>query len=61
VVSARCHPDPASAAHSCRIAAKSEELPGAADIGLTHKQIHEARQIRDAEQAQPGVIRQILD
>lgn len=27
----------------------TEELPGAADIGLTHKDIHEARIIRDAE------------
>lgn len=27
----------------------TEELPGAADIGLTHKDIHEARIIRAAE------------
>lgn len=28
----------------------------AADIGLTHKDIHEARQIRDAEETEPGII-----
>lgn len=33
----------------------------AAEIGLTHKEIHEARQIRDAERADPGVIRRTLD
>jgi phage N-6-adenine-methyltransferase len=32
-----------------------------AEIGLTRKQIHEARQIRDVEQADPGVIRRTLD
>lgn len=32
---------------------KAEEF-GAADIGLTHKDIHEARQIRNAEEAVPS-------
>ena len=32
-----------------------------ADIGLTHKEIHEARQIRDAEESDPGVVRRALD
>lgn len=36
-------------------------LATVADIGLTHKDIHEARQIRDAEVAHPGIIRQVLD
>lgn len=36
-------------------------LPTAADIGLTHKQVHDARQIRDAEEADPGVVRRTLD
>ena len=31
------------------------------DIGLTRKAIHEARQIRDAEAADPGVVRRALD
>jgi hypothetical protein len=31
------------------------------DIGLTRKQVHEARKIRDAEKANPGVVRSILD
>jgi Fic family protein len=32
-----------------------------ADLGLTHKEIHEARLIRDAEQADPGIVRRTLD
>jgi hypothetical protein len=32
-----------------------------ADIGLTRKQVHEARVIRDAERKQPGVIKQTLE
>jgi hypothetical protein len=40
---------------------RSEEAVSAADIGLTHKEIHDARQIRDAERANPGVIRRTLD
>lgn len=31
------------------------------DLGLTRKQVHEARQIRDAEAADPGVIRRTLN
>jgi hypothetical protein len=26
------------------------------DIGLTSKQVHEARAVRDAEKAEPGII-----
>jgi hypothetical protein len=34
---------------------KTEELPGVSDIdGLTHKDIHEARIIRDAEAPPPS-------
>lgn len=36
-------------------------LPGPADIGLTHKDIHEARQFRDAERNEPGIARRALD
>lgn len=32
-----------------------------AEIGLTSKDIHEARIIRDAEEASPGIVRQALD
>ncbi len=32
-------------------------LPTIADIGLTPKAIHESRVIRDAEKADPGVVR----
>ena len=33
----------------------------AADLGLTRKDIHEARQIRDAERDDPGIVRRVLD
>lgn len=35
--------------------------PTAADLGLSHKDIHEARLIRDAEKASPGIVRRTLD
>ena len=38
----------------------SEQLPGPADIGLSRKQVHEARQIRDAEVVDPGVVKRTL-
>jgi hypothetical protein len=34
---------------------------GQNDIGLTGKDIHEARSIRDAETAEPGIVRDALD
>jgi len=39
----------------------NEVVPSAADLGLTRKDIHEARQIRDAEDADPGIVRRTLD
>ena len=33
----------------------------AADIGLTHKDIHEARQVRDAEVADPGIVERTVN
>lgn len=33
----------------------------AAAVGLTRKDIHEAREIRDAENADPGIVRRTLD
>jgi hypothetical protein len=33
----------------------------ATDIGLTHKQVHVAREVRDAEEVDPGIVRRILD
>lgn len=35
--------------------------PTSAEIGLTRKDIHEARQIRDAEETYPGVVKRTLD
>lgn len=40
---------------------KTEELPSAADLGITHKEIHEARLIRNAEQSEPGIFRRTID
>jgi phage N-6-adenine-methyltransferase len=40
---------------------KNEVIPSAEDVGLTRKQIFEARQIRDAEQEAPGIVRATLD
>lgn len=39
----------------------SPVAPSAADIGLARKDIHEARQFRDAERENPGLIRRSLD
>lgn len=33
----------------------------AADLGLSRKEIHEARIIRDAEEAEPGIVKKTLD
>lgn len=38
-----------------------EGLATVADIGLKHKEIHDARQVRDAIEANPMVVRQALD
>lgn len=40
---------------------EQNNTPTTADVGLSRKDIHEARQIRDAEEAQPGIVRQTLD
>lgn len=39
----------------------NENIPSVSDIGLTAKAVHEARQIRDAEEADPGIVRRTLD
>ena len=36
-------------------------IPTVTDIGLTHKDIHEAREVRDAEEADPGIVRRTID
>lgn len=35
--------------------------PTAAEMGLSRKDIHEARQVRDAEAAEPGIVRRTLE
>jgi hypothetical protein len=37
------------------------EKASISDIGLTHKEIHDARQIRDAEVEDPGIVRRTLE
>lgn len=39
----------------------SNAMAAAADLGLRRDQIHEARQLRDAEAADPGIVRRTLD
>ena len=40
---------------------KTERLkPAVSDIGLSRKEIHEAREIRDAEEADPGIVRRTV-
>lgn len=39
-----------------------ENMPSTtAEIGLTRKQVHEARKVRDAERAKPGTVRATVD
>jgi hypothetical protein len=37
-----------------------QNIPSASDLGLTRKDIHEARIIRDAEKADPGIVKRTL-
>ena len=39
----------------------NEVVPSAAALGLKRREIHEARQLRDAEVADPGIVRRTLD
>jgi hypothetical protein len=39
----------------------NENIPSVSDLGLTSKDIHEARTLRDAEKADPGVTKRILN
>lgn len=41
--------------------APKENTATAADIGLSRKQVHEARVIRDAETRDPGIVRRTVD
>lgn len=41
--------------------AKELSKPTAADLDISRKDIHEARVIRDAEEADPGIVRRSLD
>jgi len=43
------------------VARDNAQIATAADLGLRRDQIHEARQIRDAEAADPGIVRRVLD
>lgn len=40
---------------------EQNNTPTTADIGISRKEIHEARIIRDAEQADPGIVRRTVD
>lgn len=38
-----------------------EKKVSVTDLGLSHRDIHDARQVRDAEAADPGIVRRALD
>jgi hypothetical protein len=38
-----------------------EEPAHAKDVGLSHREVHEARQIREAETRDPGIVRRTVD
>ena len=38
-----------------------ENVATTSDIGLTRKEVHEARQLRDAEAAEPGIVRRAVE
>ena len=44
-----------------RSSVEDRNTASTADLGLRRDQIHEARQIRDAEAADPGIVRRALD
>jgi hypothetical protein len=46
---------------SINVSEQNIDRPTVEDIGLTRKQIHEARQIRDAEKAEPGIVQRTVD
>ncbi|MCI5076824.1 hypothetical protein [Oricola sp.] len=50
-----------SGARTDLVSQGNEVVPSAADIGLSRKAIHDARLIRDAEAADPGIVRRTLD
>jgi len=35
--------------------------PTVADLGISRKQIHDAREVRDAEEEEPGIVQRVLD
>jgi hypothetical protein len=41
--------------------ASNLEAVGTAEIGLSHKETHKARILRDAELIEPGIVRRTLD
>ena len=43
------------------VRAENEVVASAADLGLNRREIHEARQLRDAETSDPGIVRRTLD
>jgi len=44
-----------------KIVPVANDLPTAKDVGLTRRQVHEARQVRDAEKATPGIVRKTVE
>jgi hypothetical protein len=39
----------------------NENIPSTSELGISRKVIHEGRELRDAEEADPGIVRRVLD
>ena len=50
-----------SGARTDLVPSGNEVVPTAEDLGLTRKQVYEARQVRDAELEDPGIVQRTVD
>ena len=46
---------------SINVPVENNDSPTVQDIGLTRKQVHEARAVRDAEKENPGLVRKTIE
>jgi hypothetical protein len=43
------------------VTSRGKDTPTVSDLGLSHKDLHEARTLRDAEKAEPGITKRVLN
>ena len=46
---------------SINVPNENNDVPTVEDVGLTRKQVHEARAVRDAEKEHPGIVRKTIE